>query len=97
LRFFDRFTVHRCARLFTVCASRPVDKTTGLRCDQTITLCGTQSAKNYPDRLRRIRYTDPTTGKRLVLLAAMSRYEPPLMLKTVTTAPLATWTASAWG
>ncbi|MFA7322386.1 MAG: IS4 family transposase [Dokdonella sp.] len=53
---------------FTVIASRPVDKATGLRCDQTITLCGVKSAKDYPDRLRRIRYTDPTTGKRLVLL-----------------------------
>jgi len=53
---------------FTVCTSRRVDKTTGLRCDQTITLGGVKSAKDYPDRLRRIRYTDPTTGKRLVLL-----------------------------
>ena len=53
---------------FTVCASRRVDKATGLRCDQTITLCGVKAAKDYPDRLRRIRYTDPDTGKRLVLL-----------------------------
>lgn len=53
---------------FTVCASRKVDKTTGLRCDQTIRLRGGKSARGYPDHLRRIRYTDPTTGKRLVLL-----------------------------
>jgi hypothetical protein len=53
---------------FTVCESRRVDKTTGLRCDQTIRLAGVKSAKDYPDRLRRIRYTDPDTGKRLVLL-----------------------------
>ena len=53
---------------FGVCASRPVDKATGLRCDQTIRLRGGKSARGYPDRLRRIRYTDPTTGKRLVLL-----------------------------
>jgi len=53
---------------FMVPASRRVDKTTGLRCDQTITLSGVKSSKVYPDRLRRIRYTDPDTGKRLVLL-----------------------------
>jgi len=53
---------------FAVNESRPVDKATGLRCDQTITLRGVKSLKNYPERLRRIRYTDPGTGQRLVLL-----------------------------
>jgi len=53
---------------FTRHASRQVAKATGLRCDQTIGLAGAKSAKDYPDRLRRIRYTDPASGKRLVLL-----------------------------
>jgi IS4 transposase len=53
---------------FAVCESRKVDKATGLRCDQTITLSGVKSLKDYPDRLRRVRYTDPDTAKRLVLL-----------------------------
>lgn len=53
---------------FAVRESRKIDKTIGLRCDQTITLRGVKSSKAYPDRLRRIRYTDPDTGKRLVLL-----------------------------
>ena len=53
---------------FAVYASRPVDKTTGLRCDQTITLRGVKPSKNYPDHLRRVRYTDPDTGQQLVLL-----------------------------
>ena len=53
---------------FAVYESRKVDKATGLRCDQTIMLSGVKSSKDYPDRLRRIRYTDPDTGKRLVLL-----------------------------
>ncbi len=53
---------------FAVCESRKVDKATGLRCDQTIALSGAKSSNDYPDRLRRIRYTDPDTGKRLVLL-----------------------------
>ena len=48
--------------------SRPVDKTTGIRCDQTIVLTGPKTATLYPLPLRRIRYTDPGTGKRLVFL-----------------------------
>ncbi len=53
---------------FAVRESRKVDKVTGLRCDQTIALSGAKSSKAYPDRLRRVCYTDPATGKRLVLL-----------------------------
>jgi transposase len=48
--------------------SRPVDKTTGLRCDQTIILTGVDTAKEYPQSLRRIKYVDLDTGKRLVFL-----------------------------
>jgi hypothetical protein len=40
---------------FRVTASRPVDKSTGLRCDQTIRLTGKSSARSYPQPLRRIR------------------------------------------
>jgi len=53
---------------FYVSASRPVDRATGLRCDQTIILTGAHSANDYPEPLRRIRYVDPTTGKGLVFL-----------------------------
>jgi hypothetical protein len=38
-------------------ASRPVDRTMGLVCDQTITLGSFYPAKSYPDQLRRIRLT----------------------------------------
>ena len=48
--------------------SRPIDKATGLRCDQTIVLTGTTTATEYPQALRRIKYVDPDTGKRLVFL-----------------------------
>lgn len=41
--------------------SAPVDKTTGVRCDQTILLTGYKSKKNYPDKLRRIKYCDAET------------------------------------
>jgi transposase len=48
--------------------SRPVDKTTGLRCDQTIVLTGVDTPEEYPQCLRRIKYVDPDTGKRLIFL-----------------------------
>ena len=38
--------------------SYPIDKSTGLRCDQTIVLTGVGSSTDYPDKLRRIRYFD---------------------------------------
>ena len=49
-------------------ASRPVDRTSGLVCDQIVRLAWRNSARKYPDRLRRIRYTDPETGKTLAFL-----------------------------
>lgn len=48
--------------------SHPVNKATGIRCDQTIVLTGPKTATLYPLPLRRISYTDPDTGKRLVFL-----------------------------
>jgi len=48
--------------------SHPVDKQTGLKCDQTVLLTGFYAAKDYPDKLRRIKFTDPETGKTLVFL-----------------------------
>jgi transposase len=49
-------------------ACRRVNKTTGLRCDQTIRLTGKDSRRTYPAPLRRIKYIDPETGKRFVFL-----------------------------
>ena len=48
--------------------SRKVDKTTGLVCDQTVTLTGFYSQQGFPAPLRRVRFTDPETGKRLIFL-----------------------------
>jgi hypothetical protein len=45
--------------------SRAVDKSTGLRFDQTVVLTGFRSHQQYPEALRRIGFTDPDTGKRL--------------------------------
>jgi hypothetical protein len=48
--------------------SRPVDKTTGLRFDQTVILTGYYARRAYPEALRRIGFCDPQTGKALVFL-----------------------------
>lgn len=48
--------------------SRPVDKQTGLRCDQTIVLTGFYAARDYPDKLRRIKYHDAENNKTFVFL-----------------------------
>ena len=48
--------------------SSPVDKISGVMCDQTIVLTGVSTDKGYPEVLRRIRYTDPETKKRLVFI-----------------------------
>ena len=54
----------QCQRLY----SRPVDKSTGLQCDQTVVPTGFYTQRDYPDKLRRIRYRDPDTQKRFVFL-----------------------------
>jgi len=53
---------------FYVVESRPVDETTGLRCDQTIRLSSRKGREEYPEPLRRISYIDPETGQALVFL-----------------------------
>jgi len=49
-------------------SSHPVDKETGLRCDQIIKLTGYKTSRLYPDVLRRIKFYDATTDKRFVFL-----------------------------
>jgi hypothetical protein len=48
--------------------SRPVDKSTGLRCDQTVILTGYQSTQDYPEKLRLVKFFDSENDKRLVFL-----------------------------
>ena len=48
--------------------SNPVDRTTGVRSDQIVVLTGAAVSKQYPSVLRRIRYVDPDTGRRLSFL-----------------------------
>jgi len=54
----------KCRRLY----SHPIDKSLGLRCDQTIRLTGFYAAQNYPEKLRRIKYHDLKTNRTYVFL-----------------------------
>ena len=76
---FERLcTVHQSSAFFITRAksnfdfkrlySNPVDKSTGVLCDQIVTLQGFYAKKSYPDKLRRIKYYDADKKKRLVFL-----------------------------
>ena len=54
--------------LFRRVYSRSVDKSTGLRCDQTIALTAPKARKDYPQHLRRIKFHDAKHNKDLVFL-----------------------------
>ena len=53
-----------CQRIY----SHPIEKSTGLRSDQTVKLKGYYTHKDYPERLRRISYFDVKNNKRFVFL-----------------------------
>ena len=53
---------------YTRRVSRKIDKTTGLRSDQTILLAGVKSSRLHPDPLRRVTYHDAETDRRFVFL-----------------------------
>lgn len=63
--FVTRLKSNTC---FYVVAACPVDKCSGLRCDQTIKLNSAAGQTGYPDQLRRISYVDPETGNVLVFV-----------------------------
>lgn len=76
---FERlYTMHQCSAFFVTRTksntairriySNPIDKSTGLRCDQTVALTGFYSKKAYPEKLRLVKYLDAKTGKRLNFL-----------------------------
>ena len=54
--------------LFRRVYSRSVDKSTGLRCDQTIALIARKARRDYPQHLRRIKFHDAEHDKDLVFL-----------------------------
>jgi hypothetical protein len=61
--------------------SPPVGRATGLIRDQTVILSGFNSHKGLPVPLRRIKYIDPKTNKRLVFLTNLGpRHRAPALL-----------------
>ena len=48
--------------------SQPVDRASGLQCDQLVSLHGFYARKDYPGKLRRIRFYNPDQDRRLVFL-----------------------------
>ncbi len=45
--------------------SSPVDEATGLKCDQVVMLTGFYARKSYPEKLRRVKYYDAVSDKKL--------------------------------
>jgi hypothetical protein len=78
LDFARLYTLTQCLAFFIVRArkdfrfrcvtSHAVDKTTGLRCDQTIRWVSFYPLHGYPKHLRRIRYCDRETDRHLIFL-----------------------------
>jgi hypothetical protein len=78
LDFRRLYTIHQSGAFFIIrkktntvlhrLYSRPVEKTTGLRFDQTVTLMGSKSKKDYPQNLRLVKFHDPESGKKLAFL-----------------------------
>jgi len=56
--------------------SRPVDKSTGIICDQSVVLTIAKSRKDYPEKLRRVRYFDAEINKRFAFLTNDFMLEP---------------------
>ena len=78
LDFVRLYAVHLAQAFFVIRAkantqyrrlySHPIDKSCGLRCDQTIVLTGQFSTTDYPAQLRRVKFYDADHGKLLVFL-----------------------------
>jgi hypothetical protein len=66
--------------LFKRVYSRTVDKTTGLRCDQTVRLTGVKSPDDYPQYLRYVVFYDEKTDKRLGFFT--NNFELPALIIT---------------
>ena len=78
LDFTRLYKMHQAGAFFVTRAKRnmnarrvysgAVDRTTGMVCDQTITMNGFYVSQGYPEHLRRIRFKDPDNGKTLIFL-----------------------------
>jgi len=89
LDFKRLYQLHQCSAIFVTRSktntglrrlySHKVDKSTGVRCDQTVMLTGYYSKKDYPEKLRRIKYFDADKGRSFVFLTNQFTL-PPLII-----------------
>ncbi|MDJ0668740.1 MAG: IS4 family transposase [Desulfobacterales bacterium] len=78
LDFQRLYQLHQCSAIFVTRSktntglrrlySHKIDKSTGVRCDQTVVATGYYSRKAYPEKLRRIKYFDADKGRSFVFL-----------------------------
>jgi len=78
LDFSRLYTMHQNSVFFVIRAksnlkfrrvySQPIDKSSGLICDQIIRLTGFYTAKDFPEKLRRIKYYDSKNKRTFVFL-----------------------------
>jgi len=78
LDFKRLYELHQCSAIFVTRTktntklrriySHKVDKNTGVRCDQTVVLKGFYSKKDYPEKLRRVKFFDADKGRSFVFL-----------------------------
>jgi hypothetical protein len=78
LDFKRLYELHQCSAIFVTRTktntklrriySHKVDKTTNVRCDQTVVLTGFYSKKDYPEKLRRVKFFDAEKGRSFVFL-----------------------------
>jgi hypothetical protein len=78
LDFARLYHIHQCQSWFVTRSkkntqykrvySKKVDKSKGIICDQKVRLTGTNALKDYPELIRRIKFIDGETGRRLVFL-----------------------------
>jgi hypothetical protein len=79
LDFRRLYLLHQCLAFFIIRSktntkfrrvySHKIDRTTGLRCDQLIVLTGTKTKKQYPEKLRRVKFFDAEKGRSFSFLS----------------------------
>ena len=79
LDFRRLYLLHQCLAFFIIRSktntkfrrlySHKIDKSTGLRCDQSIVLIGTKTKKQYPEKLRRVKFFDEEKNRNFSFLS----------------------------
>ena len=92
LDFLRLYRIHQNSAVFVIRSkantglrrlySREVDKATGVKYDQTVALTGFYSKKDYPEKLRRIKYFDSEKGRSFVFLTNQFTL-PPLTIAEI--------------